>query len=374
MSSNNSVVVLDLGEALTKVGFAGDAHPTHIYRTVLRVPATGALLSLSLSTGACAAAAASTGTGTGTVDAASLTADEWCNVLTALLRRIYFERLLVNPRDRRVLVCDHPLWPRAFRAGLVRALFALDAPAVKMAPALALPIYCTALLPATASAATAATAPASSPVPATSAPASAAAASPATATNAAIAAASSGNGLIVDIGSSESRVLPVCDGFALHELLTCRPCGVRAVVDHFVFLAGRAHLESATDGISAAAASSASASASSSSSESSTSTSSAAADTAAADRLRDLLRLAANSDLGLRGTNSSSSSSSISSSAASSASPFAALTAAEAEDAIARFCFVQSRSSPIGIACTEKSAFFTHDMHQVTRLRNQFAS
>jgi hypothetical protein len=348
MSSNNSVVVLDLGEALTKVGFAGDAHPTHIYRTVLRVPATGALLSLSSTTAS---------TGTGTADAASLTADEWCNVLTALLRRIYFERLLVNPRDRRVLVCDHPLWPRAFRAGLVRALFALDAPAVKMAPALALPIYCTALLPAAANAATAATAPASSPAPATSAPASAAVASPATATatNSAIAAASSGNGLIVDIGSSESRVLPVCDGFALHELLTCGPCGVRAVVDHFVFLAGRAHLESATDGSSAAAASSASAS--SSSPESSAVESSAATDTAAADRLRDLLRLAANSDLGLRGTNISSSSSSGSSSAASSASPFAALTAAEAEDAIARFCFVQSRSSPIGTTCTEKSAF-----------------
>lgn len=349
------MVVLDLGEALTKVGFAGDAHPTHIYRTVLRVPATGALLSLTSTTAA----------STGVADAASLTADEWCNVLTALLRRVYFERLLVNPRDRRVLVCDHPLWPRAFRAGLVRALFALDAPAVKMAPALALPIYCTVHLPAAATAATVAPASASSPAPATSASASASAASPATAAaNSAFAAASSGNGLIVDIGSSESRVLPVCDGFALHELLTCGPCGVRAVVDHFVFLAGRTHLESATDGSSAASASSASASAASS--DSSAPSSSAAAETAAADRLSHLLRLAANRELGLRGTNSSSSSdsssdssSNTSSSSASSASPFAALTAAEAEDAVARFCFVQSRSAPIGTKCIEKAHYLT---------------
>jgi hypothetical protein len=322
MSSNTSAVVLDLGEALTKVGFAGDAHPTHIYRTAVRAPATGALLSPS----------------------ASLTPDEWCAALTALLRRVYFERLLVNPRDRRVLVCDHPLWPRAFRVGLVRALFALDAPAVKMAPALALPIYCTANVPAAAAPAISSAAPASS---ASTSAAIATAATLSTASPLSASAApsiSSGNGLIVDIGSCESRVLPVCDGFALHELLTCGPCGMRAVVDHFVFLAGRASDDSAA----------ASAPASSSSSSSASALpAAAAAETAAADRMRHLLRLAAsgsdlgaNSDLSLRAD--SSSSSSRSSSSMPNLSPFAALTAAEAEDAVARFCFVQSRSAPIG--------------------------
>ena len=28
-------VVVDLGEAFTKIGFAGDAHPAHIFKTVM---------------------------------------------------------------------------------------------------------------------------------------------------------------------------------------------------------------------------------------------------------------------------------------------------------------------------------------------------
>jgi actin-related protein 10 len=158
-----SAVVLDLGARLIKVGFAGDAHPSHIY---------SGNINSSLS------------------DVA----------LRSALRSMFFERLVINPRDRRVVVCENLLWPSSFRTALLHALFALEVPAVKFIPVLALPVY--ALSPLQSSAAT------------TNNPNQI-----------------DCSGLVIDIADSETRVMPICDGFAQTELLTVAPVGVGAVVD-----------------------------------------------------------------------------------------------------------------------------------------------
>ena len=70
----------------------------------------------------------------------------------------------MNPKDRRVLVCENTFWPANFKFALAQALFEYDVPALLFLPSLILPLYTTKMRA----------------------------------------------GLVVDIGARETRVLPVC--------------------------------------------------------------------------------------------------------------------------------------------------------------------
>lgn len=45
----------------------------------------------------------------------NLSTEQWTATLLAYLKSIYFQRLLVNPKDRRVVICENPLWPHTFK-------------------------------------------------------------------------------------------------------------------------------------------------------------------------------------------------------------------------------------------------------------------
>lgn len=82
--AEKNAIVMDLGTAQTKVGYAGELSP----RAILRTPP-----------------------GLNGVGVAKDQADQdrLYDVLVDLVHDIYFRHLLVNPKDRRVVLVDHLL-------------------------------------------------------------------------------------------------------------------------------------------------------------------------------------------------------------------------------------------------------------------------
>ena len=75
--AEKNAIVLDVGAAQTKVGYAGEFVP----RAILETPS----------------------------NLSELTRDKLYDALVDLVHRIYFTHLLVNPKDRRVVLIDHLL-------------------------------------------------------------------------------------------------------------------------------------------------------------------------------------------------------------------------------------------------------------------------
>ena len=92
--AEKNAVVIDVGSAYTKVGYAGEFSP----RAILPTPAAVAMWDRP-------------------------SEDELYDVLVAFVHRIYFRHLLVNPKDRRVVLVDALLGPTAFKEVLSRVLF-----------------------------------------------------------------------------------------------------------------------------------------------------------------------------------------------------------------------------------------------------------
>lgn len=112
-------MVLDIGEAYTKAGFAGEHCPRYIGPTTFakQNPLTRGVNTLSQS--------------------------EWEAILTEFLKFLYFKKIQINPHDRRVLICENPFWPTVFKQALAASLFGLEVPGVRFLTAAALPIYTT---------------------------------------------------------------------------------------------------------------------------------------------------------------------------------------------------------------------------------------
>ncbi|GAB5572892.1 actin-related protein 10 isoform X1 [Prionailurus iriomotensis] len=109
-----TAVVIDLGEAFTKCGFAGETGPRCIIPSVIKkagLPKPIKVVQYNINT------------------------EELYSYLKEFIHILYFRHLLVNPRDRRVVVIESVLCPSHFRETLTRVLFKyFEVPSVLLAP------------------------------------------------------------------------------------------------------------------------------------------------------------------------------------------------------------------------------------------------
>ena len=108
-----AAVVLDLGTRYTRIGFAGEPHPRHTIPTPSHVSSLDSTPSH--------------------LPASSLTA-HYASVLSPYLRHLCFHLLLINPRDRRVLLLESPFLPLPYRLALTSVLSSLHSPALCFLP------------------------------------------------------------------------------------------------------------------------------------------------------------------------------------------------------------------------------------------------
>jgi len=94
--SEKHAVVLDIGAAYTKCGYAGEMSPRCIIPSV---------------------------TSSGVVLANCRTSDDLYNALVEFIHQLYFKWLLVNPKDRRVVVVESIIGSSMFREVLAKVLF-----------------------------------------------------------------------------------------------------------------------------------------------------------------------------------------------------------------------------------------------------------
>lgn len=99
--SEKHAVVLDLGAAYTKAGFAGETGPRCIIPSRVVDPKTKKIVNI--------------------MDYTS--ADHLYCLLTEFIYRLYFKYLLVNPKDRRVVITESIFSPTVFRETLAKVLF-----------------------------------------------------------------------------------------------------------------------------------------------------------------------------------------------------------------------------------------------------------
>ena len=108
--SEKHAVVLDIGTAYTKVGYAGESSP----RAILKTPPTF-----------------------DTLDKEVLH-----DVLVGFVHRLYFEVLLVNPKDRRVVLLESLLGETRLKDELVEVLFNhFEVLSILFAPSHLMPLY-----------------------------------------------------------------------------------------------------------------------------------------------------------------------------------------------------------------------------------------
>ncbi|TSK58019.1 Actin-related protein 10 [Bagarius yarrelli] len=109
-----TAVVIDLGTAYTKCGFAGETGPRFIIPSELQRPG----LQQSIK-----------------VVQYNINTEELYTNLKEFIHTLYFRHLLVNPRDRRVVIIESILCPSHFRETLSRVFFKhFEVPSVLFAP------------------------------------------------------------------------------------------------------------------------------------------------------------------------------------------------------------------------------------------------
>eukprot|EP00808_Paulinella_micropora_P012555 g47083.t1 len=154
-------LVLEIGEAFTKAGFAGESRPRHVFRTDGFAPPGGQAVSP-----------------TEGVSPRSVAA--WQAILAPWLQTLYFTQLCCNPPDRPIFIIENVFWPYAFKEALVRSLFQLEVPGILFLPAPTLPLYTT----------------------------------------------RQRDGLVVDVGMKETRVVAICSGFPVFSGMVVAPLGM----------------------------------------------------------------------------------------------------------------------------------------------------
>ncbi|XP_078001136.1 actin-related protein 10-like [Glandiceps talaboti] len=113
-ASEKTAVILDIGAAYTKVGFAGEPSPRSIIPSEVKRARSETVQR---------------------VDVNAVNSEDLYNVLIDFIHYLYFRHLLVNPRDRRVVICESVLCPTLFRDTLAQVLFKhYEVPSVLFAP------------------------------------------------------------------------------------------------------------------------------------------------------------------------------------------------------------------------------------------------
>uniref|UniRef100_A0A8C4ZXD6 Actin related protein 10 n=1 Tax=Gadus morhua TaxID=8049 RepID=A0A8C4ZXD6_GADMO len=109
-----TAVVIDLGAAYTKCGFAGETGPRFIIPSEIRRAGQKQAIK---------------------VVQYNINTDELYVNLKEFIHTLYFRHLLVNPRDRRVVIIESVLCPSNFRETLTRVFFnQFEVPSVLFAP------------------------------------------------------------------------------------------------------------------------------------------------------------------------------------------------------------------------------------------------
>lgn len=105
LGADKQAVVLDIGTEFTKVGFAGEHAPRHIIRTEIKKMINGELRSVKL------------------FDKPNPNDSEAFCLYKEFFHMLYFKYLLVNPKERRVVICESMLKPIHIRNTIARVLF-----------------------------------------------------------------------------------------------------------------------------------------------------------------------------------------------------------------------------------------------------------
>ncbi|KAH0620262.1 hypothetical protein JD844_020369 [Phrynosoma platyrhinos] len=109
-----TAVVIDLGAAFTKCGFAGETGPRCIIPSEIKKPGVSKPIK---------------------VVQCNINTEELYSYLKEFIHMLYFRHLLVNPRDRRVVIVESVLCPSHFRETLTKVLFKyFEVPSVLFAP------------------------------------------------------------------------------------------------------------------------------------------------------------------------------------------------------------------------------------------------
>eukprot|EP00752_Nemacystus_decipiens_P014826 g13199.t1 len=159
-------VVIDLGSAFIRSGFAGEPRPIHVVPSPIgRDGGDG-------------------GGGGGGSGGMNRTKEEWVELLTGVLSRLYTDSLQCRPRERKVVVCESMVSPRALREAVAHVLFSfLQVPSLHLCAGPAPALFCTGL----------------------------------------------DTGMVLDIGQSEAHVVAVYRGANLTSSYSCAPLGFLAV-------------------------------------------------------------------------------------------------------------------------------------------------
>ncbi|XP_042301706.1 actin-related protein 10 [Sceloporus undulatus] len=109
-----TAVVIDLGAAFTKCGFAGETGPRCVIPSEIKKPGVSKPIK---------------------VVQCNINTEELYSYLKEFIHMLYFRHLLVNPRDRRVVIVESVLCPSHFRETLTKVLFKyFEVPSVLFAP------------------------------------------------------------------------------------------------------------------------------------------------------------------------------------------------------------------------------------------------
>jgi actin-related protein 10 len=99
--TEKQAVVIDLGSAYTKFGFAGESGPRCIVRTEVKCPETKQVKKVLYYS----------------------SKEDLYDLLVEFIHTLYFRHLLVSPKDRRVVVVESLLCPTLFRETLAKVFF-----------------------------------------------------------------------------------------------------------------------------------------------------------------------------------------------------------------------------------------------------------
>ncbi len=116
LGGDKQAVIFDIGEAYTKIGFAGESTPRQIIPSKVKRLVGDKLVETK-------------------VVQRNANEKELYDVLREFLHVIYFKYLLVNPKERKVVICESVLCPVKFRNTLAKVLFGcFDVVSVLFAP------------------------------------------------------------------------------------------------------------------------------------------------------------------------------------------------------------------------------------------------
>ena len=116
LGGDKQAVIFDIGEAYTKIGFAGEPTPRHIIPSIIKKLIGNKLVEIK-------------------VWQHDASEHDLYETIREFLHMIYFKYLLVNPKERKVVVSESILAPNILRKTLAKVLFShFDVLSVLFAP------------------------------------------------------------------------------------------------------------------------------------------------------------------------------------------------------------------------------------------------